>query len=65
MAFFDLVVEVAETFGFLVITLVFLLSQVTLLNLLHSMSKQNTTRLLVPNLYLTNVYSRFTPSIFL
>jgi hypothetical protein len=65
MAFFDLVVEVSETFGFLVLSLIFFLSQINLLNLLHSTTKKSPSQLLVPNLYLINTFARVSPSVFL
>ena len=63
IAFFNLLVGVSETMAALLVTSLFVLSQVILLATLHSVSVSNkNTTVSIPNLYLVNSYSSFLPN---
>ena len=63
IAFFNLLVGVSETMAALLVTSLFVLSQVILLATLHSVSVSNkNTTVFIPNLYLVNSYSSFLPN---
>ena len=63
IAFFNLLVGVSETMAALLVTSLFVLSQVILLATLHSVSVSNKNPTVsIPNLYLVNSYSSFLPN---
>jgi hypothetical protein len=66
MAFFDLLIDVAETFAVMLISSIIIINQTTVLSVIHSFKSSGAaythkSPFSIPVLYLSNVFSSFYP----